>query len=75
MLLPLSPDTVRNFLPQGAQLVIANNHFTLPSIVSHFYHVNMAPIRFVLELLSIIGLWSFEVATREFQSFNAERLM
>lgn len=50
MLLPLSPDTVRNFLPQGAQLVIANNHFTSPSIVAHFYPVNMAPIRFVLEL-------------------------
>ena len=40
MLLPLSPDTVRNFLPQGARLILTSKHSH--SIMVASLRVNMA---------------------------------
>ncbi len=34
MLLPLSPDTVRNFLPQGARLILTSKHIAASIILS-----------------------------------------
>ena len=51
MLLPLSPDTIRNFLPQGARLIITSKHWL--SIILARSLVNIADSRGVAQFKGI----------------------